>query len=134
MKISVSGSELFSALRDAEFSQEKIQQFIRVFDVEHGPVDSYFCLDSDRAMLVNVNGLKQGLTLPEFIKSWWVFWMVVFNTSGGNHRGLEDQALGAMRALTFVSMYCKDMNLTNDMKTWWVQTEPIHGHKNLEVA
>lgn len=133
MKISVSGSELFSALRDAEFSQEKIKQFIRVFDVEHTPVDSYFTLDSDRAMLVNTNGEKQGLTLPEFIKSWWVFWMVVFNTTNA-HRDLEQQALGAMRALTFVSMYCKDMNLTNDMKTWWVQTEPLHGHKNLEVA
>lgn len=133
MKISVSGSELFSALRSADFSQEKVQQFIRVFDVEQTPVDSYFTLDSDRAMLVNVNGLKQGLTLPEFIKSWWVFWMVVFNTTNQN-RNLEQQALGAIRALTFISMYCKDMSLTNDMKTWWVQTEPLHGHKNLEVV
>lgn len=133
MRIHVSGSELFSALSDAGFSNEKIAQFYRVFEVEHGQVDSYFCLDSDRAMLVNVNGLKQGLTLPEFIKSWWVFWMVVYNTTNA-HRDLEQQALGAMRALTFVSMYCKDMSLTNDMKTWWVQTEPLHGHKNLEVA
>ncbi|WP_325077402.1 hypothetical protein [Vibrio algicola] len=132
MKITVSGGELFSALRGEGFTTAKIQQFIRVFDVEHTMVDSYFALDSDRAMLVNTNGAKQGLTLPEFIKMWWVFWMVVFNTSD-NNRDLEQQALGAIRALTFVSMYCKNMTLTNDMKTWWVQTDMIHGHKNLEV-
>lgn len=133
MKISVSGSELFCALRDEQFTHEKVQQFIRVFDVVHTPTDSYFTLDSDRAMLVNSNGAKQGLTLPEFIKMWWVFWMVVFNTTGSNNRDLEQQAIGAIRALTFVSMYCKDMNLTNNMKTWWVQNDLVHGHKNLEV-
>uniref|UniRef100_UPI00188B7940 hypothetical protein n=2 Tax=Vibrionaceae TaxID=641 RepID=UPI00188B7940 len=79
--ITVHKEELEVILRHEGFTTRKIEQFFRVFNVIESSQGPMLELDSTRAMLVNVNGTKQGLCLEDFITAWWCFWIVVFNQS-----------------------------------------------------
>ncbi|MBL4831299.1 MAG: hypothetical protein JKY55_15610 [Aliivibrio sp.] len=130
--ITVFRRDLEHGLRCEGFTTRKIEQFTRVFK----PTESSQCemleLDSTRAMLVNVNGTEQGLCLDDFITAWWVFWVVVFNESGNDE--MQHQALGAIRALFFVSACTKSTSQNATMQMWWRDCEPIHGYPTLEAS
>ncbi|MFA0372936.1 hypothetical protein AB4511_25460, partial [Vibrio sp. 10N.222.54.F6] len=99
--ISVYQKDLNHALRSEGFITRKIEQFMRVFNITETSQGDVLSLDSTRALLVNVNGTEQGLCLEDFITAWWAFWIVAYNTA--SNRDIVNQALGAVRALFFVS-------------------------------
>ncbi|EPZ5901325.1 hypothetical protein ACXQF3_001043 [Vibrio fluvialis] len=77
--ITIPRNELEYGLRSEGFTSRKIDQFTRVFHQVESDGCAMLELDSARAMLVNVNGTEQALSLEDFIKAWWVYWVVVFN-------------------------------------------------------
>ncbi len=87
-------------------------------------------LDSQRAMLVNVNGTEQGLSLEDFITAWWVYWVVVFNQSTGD---MHQQAIGAIRSLFFISSAIRSTSVTTTIQVWWRDCECVHGYATLEA-
>ena len=89
-------------------------------------------LDSTRAMLVNVNGSQQGLCLEDFITAWWVYWVVVFNQSSDSV--MHNQAIGAIRALFFVSACVRSTSQKATMQMWWRDCEPIHSYPTMEAC
>ncbi|EGQ9310787.1 hypothetical protein ABMY18_05460 [Vibrio vulnificus] len=123
--------DLEFGLRSEGFTTRKIEQFLRVFNVESSSQGDMLLLDSTRAMLVNVNGTEQGLCLEDFITAWWVFWVVVFNQSTDN--ATHHQALGAIRALFFVSACTKSTSQNATMQMWWRDCEPLHGYPTMEA-
>lgn len=127
--ITIFQAELNSALRHLGFTAHKIEKFLRVFEKNETSQGVTISLDATRAMLVNVNGSEQGLCLADFISAWWCFWSVVYNSA--DNSSSELQALGAMRALFFISACCKSPSLHTEMTTWWHQTKPLH-HTTLE--
>lgn len=129
--ITVFKSELVYGLRSEGFTTRKIEQFTRVFNSTESSQGDMLELDSTRAMLVNVNGTEQGLCLEDFITAWWVFWVVVFNHSTDD--ATHHQALGAIRALFFVSACTKSTSQHATMQMWWRDCEPLHGHATLEA-
>tara|TARA_Y100000588_G_scaffold122336_1_gene134038 strand:+ start:1551 stop:1952 length:402 start_codon:yes stop_codon:yes gene_type:complete len=130
--ITVFRKDLEHGLRSEGFTTRKIEQFIRVFNDIDSTQGAILQLDSTRAMLVNVNGTEQGLCLEDFITAWWVFWVVVFNQS--TDTAMHHQALGAIRALFFVSACTKSVNQNATMQMWWRDCEPLHGYPTLEVS
>lgn len=129
--ITVFRKDLEHGLRGEGFTCRKIEQFIRVFNSVNSSQGLMLQLDSTRAMLVNVNGTEQGLCLEDFITAWWVFWVVVYNTA--NDLSTELQALGAIRALFFVSACTKSTSQNATMQMWWRDCEPIHGYPTVEA-
>lgn len=129
--ISVFRKDLEYGLRSEGFSDRKIEQFVRVFNQVETSQDVLLELDSTRAMLVNVNGREQGLILEDFITAWWVFWVVVFNQS--NDTAMHHQAIGAIRALFYVSACIKNVSLHTSMQMWWRDCSPQHGYPTLEA-
>ncbi|NNN99065.1 hypothetical protein FKQ62_06200 [Vibrio sp. B1-2] len=129
--ITVHKEELEVILRHEGFTTRKIEQFFRVFNIIESSQGPMLELDSTRAMLVNVNGTKQGLCLEDFITAWWCFWIVVFNQSTDSD--MSHQALGAIRALFFVSACNRSTSQHASMQMWWRDCEPIHGHPTLEA-
>ncbi|MFA0446159.1 hypothetical protein AB4516_15745 [Vibrio sp. 10N.222.54.F12] len=129
--ITVFRKDLEHGLRGEGFTSRKIEQFVRVFNSVDSSQGVMLQLDSTRAMLVNVNGTEQGLCLEDFITAWWVFWVVVFNQS--TDPVTHNQALGAIRALFFVSACTKSTSQNATMQMWWRDCEPIHGHPTLEA-
>ncbi|KDN27704.1 hypothetical protein VFDL14_01590 [Vibrio fortis] len=129
--ITVFRKDLEYGLRGEGFTTRKIEQFIRVFKGVDSSQGAMLQLDSTRAMLVNVNGTEQGLCLEDFITAWWVFWVVVFNQSTDN--AMHHQALGAIRALFFVSACTKSTSQNATMQMWWRDCEPLHGHPTVEA-
>ncbi|EIV8638374.1 hypothetical protein MA786_001132 [Vibrio parahaemolyticus] len=123
--------DLEFGLRHEGFTSRKIEQFIRVFNPVESSQGVMLELDSTRAMLVNVNGTEQGLCLEDFITAWWVYWVVVFNqsTDGPTHH----QALGAIRALFFISASTKSTSQNATMQMWWRDSEPLHGYPTVEA-
>ncbi|WP_435249911.1 hypothetical protein ACMAZD_25125 [Vibrio sp. nBUS_14] len=130
--ITVFRKDLEHGLRGEGFTSRKIEQFVRVFNSVDSSQGEMLQLDSTRAMLVNVNGTEQGLCLEDFITAWWVFWVVVYNTA--NDLSAELQALGAIRALFFVSACTKSTSQNATMKMWWRECEPIHGYSTVEAC
>lgn len=128
--ITIPRKELEYGLRSEGFTSRKIDQFTRVFNQVEQDGSAMLELDSARAMLVNVNGTEQALSLEDFIKAWWVYWVVVFNqtTDSASHH----QAVGAIRALFFVSACVRSYNLNQTMKQWWHDCEPLHGCSSME--
>ncbi len=129
--LTVYRSDLEFGLRGEGFTTRKIEQFLRVFSVENSSQGDMLLLDSTRAMLVNVNGTEQGLCLEDFITAWWVFWVVVFNQSTDN--ATHHQALGAIRALFFVSACTKSTSQNATMQMWWRDCELLHGYPTMEA-
>ncbi|MCG9554562.1 hypothetical protein L1D16_14975 [Vibrio sp. Isolate31] len=129
--ITVFRKDLEHGLRGEGFTSRKIEQFVRVFNSVDSSQGVMLQLDSTRAMLVNVNGTEQGLCLEDFITAWWVFWVVVFNQS--TDPVTHNQALGAIRALFFVSACTKSTSQNATMQMWWRDCEPVHGHPTLEA-
>lgn len=129
--ISVYQTDLEYALRGAGFTTRKIEQFLKAFSKETVLQGVVCSLDSQRAMLVNVQGTEQGLCLSDFITAWWSFWVVVFNTT--NNPDLEQQSLGAIRALFFISSSCRSVAQQTMMQTWWRDFEPEHGSPMMEA-
>ncbi|HFQ4920989.1 TPA: hypothetical protein ACGUPI_003266 [Vibrio vulnificus] len=129
--LTVYRSDLEFGLRGEGFTTRKIEQFLRVFNVENSSQGDMLLLDSTRAMLVNVNGTEQGLCLEDFITAWWVFRVVVFNQSTDN--ATHHQALGAIRALFFVSACTKSTSQNATMQMWWRDCEPLHGYPTMEA-
>ncbi|WP_102363512.1 hypothetical protein [Vibrio cyclitrophicus] len=129
--ITVYRSDLEFGLRGEGFTSRKIEQFIRVFNSVESSQGAMLQLDSTRAMLVNVNGTEQGLCLEDFITAWWVFWVVVFNQS--TDPVTHNQALGAIRALFFVSACTKGTSQNATMQMWWRDCEPVHGYPMVEA-
>ncbi|WP_102418460.1 hypothetical protein [Vibrio cyclitrophicus] len=129
--ITIYRSELEFGLRAEGFTSRKIEQFVRVFNSVESSQGVMLLLDSTRAMLVNVNGTEQGLCLEDFITAWWVFWVVVYNTA--NDLSTELQALGAIRALFFVSACTKSTSQNATMQMWWRDCEPVHGYPMVEA-
>ncbi|PMH00355.1 MULTISPECIES: hypothetical protein [Vibrio] len=129
--ITVYRSDLEFGLRGEGFTSRKIEQFIRVFNSVESSQGAMLQLDSTRAMLVNVNGTEQGLCLEDFITAWWVFWVVVFNQS--TDPVTHNQALGAIRALFFVSACTKSTSQNATMQMWWRDCEPSHGYPTVEA-
>lgn len=129
--ITVFRKDLEHGLRGEGFTTRKIEQFIRVFKGVDSSQGAMLQLDSTRAMLVNVNGTEQGLCLEDFITAWWVFWVVVFNQSTDS--AMHHQALGAIRALFFVSACTKSTSQNATMQMWWRDCEPLHGHPTVEA-
>ncbi|MFG0773062.1 MULTISPECIES: hypothetical protein [Vibrio] len=129
--ITIFRKDLEHGLRAEGFTTRKIEQFTRVFNQVESSQGTMLELDSARAMLVNVNGTEQALSLEDFIKAWWVYWVVVFNqtTDTASHH----QAVGAIRALFFVSACVRSYNLNQTMKQWWQECAPLHGSKSLEA-
>ena len=123
--------DLEFGLRSEGFTTRKIEQFLRVFNAVQSSQGEMLELDSTRAMLVNVNGTEQGLYLEDFITAWWVYWVVVFNQS--NDSATHNQALGAIRALFFVSACVRSTALHSTMQMWWRDCEPLHGFPTLEA-
>ena len=130
--ITVFRKDLEHGLRSEGFTSRKIEQFVRVFNSVDSSQGIMLQLDSTRAMLVNVNGTEQGLCLKDFITAWWVFWVVVYSTS--NDLSSELQALGAIRALFFVSACTKSTSQNETMQIWWRDCEPIHGYPTMETG
>ncbi|MFH4586451.1 hypothetical protein [Vibrio alginolyticus] len=128
--ITVPRHELEYGLRSEGFTFRKIEQFTRVFNPIEQDGEKLLELDSTRAMLVNVNGSEQGLSLEDFIKAWWVYWVVVFNQSTGPTE--HHQAVGAIRALFFVSASARSTNLNHTMRQWWHECAPLHGCRSME--
>ncbi len=128
--ISVYQSDLEFALRGVGFTSRKINMFLKAFNKETASQGVVCSLDSQRAMLVNVNGTEQGLCLSDFITAWWSFWVVVFNTT--ENPDLEQQSLGAIRALFFISSSCRSVAQQSMMQQWWRDYEPEHGSPMLE--
>ncbi|MBY8074362.1 hypothetical protein KW488_17545 [Vibrio fluvialis] len=128
--ITIPRKELEYGLRSEGFTSRKIDQFTRVFHQVESDGCAMLELDSARAMLVNVNGTEQALSLEDFIKAWWVYWVVVFNqtTDSASHH----QAVGAIRALFFVSACVRSYNLNQTMKQWWHDRAPLHGCSSME--
>ncbi|EPB6719845.1 hypothetical protein ACRRHK_000874 [Vibrio fluvialis] len=128
--ITIPLKELEYGLRSEGFTSRKIDQFTRVFNQVEQDGSAMLELDSARAMLVNVNGTEQALSLEDFIKAWWVYWVVVFNqtTDSASHH----QAVGAIRALFFVSACVRSYNLNQTMKQWWYDCTPLHGCSSVE--
>lgn len=128
--ITIPRKELEYGLRSEGFTSRKIDQFTRVFHQVESDGCAMLELDSARAMLVNVNGTEQALSLEDFIKAWWVYWVVVFNqtTDSASHH----QAVGAIRALFFVSACVRSYNLNQTMKQWWHDRMPLHGCSSME--
>lgn len=131
--ITVFRKDLEHGLRGEGFTTRKIEQFIRVFKTVESSQDAMLELDSTRAMLVNVNGTEQGLCLEDFITAWWVFWVVVYSQSSDD-QSMELQALGAIRALFFVSACTKSTSQNATMQMWWRDYEPEHGYPTLEAC
>ncbi|MEZ9711669.1 hypothetical protein AB4267_02225 [Vibrio cyclitrophicus] len=129
--ITVFRKDLEHGLRGEGFTTRKIEQFIRVFKGIDSSQGAMLQLDSTRAMLVNVNGTEQGLCLEDFITAWWVFWVVVFNQSTDS--AMHHQALGAIRALFFVSACTKSTSQNATMQMWWRDCEPLHSHPTVEA-
>ena len=129
--ITIYRSELEFGLRAEGFTSRKIEQFVRVFNSVESSQGVMLQLDSTRAMLVNVTGTEQGLCLEDFITAWWVFWVVVYNTA--NDLSTELQALGAIRALFFVSACTKSTSQNATMQMWWRDCEPVHGYPMVEA-
>lgn len=123
--------DLVSGLRAEGFTTRKIEQFIRVFSPLESSQGMMLELDSTRAMLVNINGTEQGLCLEDFITAWWVYWVVVFNQSTDS--ATHHQAIGAIRALFFISACTKSASQNATMQMWWRDCEPLHGHPTLEA-
>ena len=123
--------DLEFGLRHEGFTSRKIDQFIRVFNPVESSQGDMLELDSTRAMLINVNGTEQGLCLEDFITAWWVYWVVVFNQSSDS--ASHHQAIGAIRALFFVSASVRNTSLHSTMQMWWRDCEPLHGHPTLEA-
>ncbi|NOI15803.1 hypothetical protein [Vibrio hepatarius] len=117
--------DLEHGLRGEGFTTRKIEQFVRVFHKIESSQGDMLELDSTRAMLVNINGTEQGLCLEDFITAWWVYWIVVFNQS--TDAATHHQAIGAIRALFFVSACVKSTSQKSTMQTWWQECAPIHG-------
>lgn len=130
--ITVFRKDLEHGLRGEGFTSRKIEQFVRVFNSVDSSQGVMLQLDSTRAMLVNVNGTEQGLCLEDFITAWWVFWVVVFNQS--TDPVTHNQALGAIRALFFVSACTKSTSQNATMQMWWRDCEPIHGYPTVEAG
>ncbi|KAA8674234.1 hypothetical protein [Vibrio gigantis] len=130
--ITVFRKDLEHGLRGEGFTTRKIEQFIRVFKGVDSSQGAMLQLDSTRAMLVNVNGTEQGLCLEDFITAWWVFWVVVFNQSTDS--AMHHQALGAIRALFFVSACTKSTSQNATMQMWWRDCEPLHGYPTVEAG
>ncbi|OIN27399.1 hypothetical protein [Vibrio barjaei] len=130
--ITVFRHELEHGLRNEGFTTRKIEQFVRIFNAVKSSQGDMLELDSTRAMLVNVNGTEQGLCLSDFITAWWVYWVVVFNQS--TDAATHHQALGAIRALFFVSASVRDTSQKTTMQIWWRDCEPIHGYPTLEAG
>ncbi|MBY8075025.1 hypothetical protein KW488_20945 [Vibrio fluvialis] len=128
--ITIPRKELEYGLRSEGFTSRKIDQFTRVFNQVEQDGSAMLELDSARAMLVNVNGTEQALSLEDFIKAWWVYWVVVFNqtTDSASHH----QAVGAIRALFFVSACVRSYNLNQTMKQWWYDCAPLHGCSSMD--
>ncbi|MEZ9233267.1 hypothetical protein AB4259_19525 [Vibrio amylolyticus] len=130
--ITVYQKDLEFGLRHEGFTTRKIEQFIRIFNVVESSQGNQLQLDSMRAMLVNVNGTEQGLCLEDFITAWWAYWVVVFNQSTDSTT--HHQAIGAIRALFFVSASIKSTSVTTQMQMWWRDCEPLHGYPTLEAG
>ncbi|OEE30751.1 hypothetical protein A1QO_15575 [Vibrio genomosp. F10 str. ZF-129] len=130
--ITVYQTDLEFGLRNEGFTTRKIEQFVRIFNVVESSQGNMLELDSTRAMLVNVNGTEQGLCLSDFITAWWIYWVVVFNQS--TDPVMHNQALGAIRALFFVSACVRDTSQKATMQMWWRDCEPLHGHPTLEAV
>ncbi|HCG5509441.1 TPA: hypothetical protein NJ005_002394 [Vibrio parahaemolyticus] len=124
-------NDLEFGLRHEGFTSRKIEQFIRVFNSVESSQGVMLELDSTRAMLVNVNGTEQGLCLEDFITAWWVYWVVVFNQSTDSPT--HYQALGAIRALFFISASTKSTSQNATMQMWWRDCEPLHGYPTVEA-
>ena len=130
--ITVFRNDLEFGLRAEGFTTRKIEQFIRVFDITDSSQGVMLELDSTRAMLVNVNGSQQGLCLEDFITAWWVYWVVVFNQSSDSV--MHNQAIGAIRALFFVSACVRSTSQKATMQMWWRDCEPIHSYPTMEAC
>lgn len=115
--ISVLQSDIEHSLKSIGFDNNSIQQFLKIFSKTECSQGVLCSLDYQRAMLVNVNGTEQGLTLPDYIAAWWSFWVVVFNTA--NDLSTELQALGAIRALNYVHLAFRDLKSHQGMSNWW---------------
>ncbi|EGU39424.1 hypothetical protein [Vibrio scophthalmi] len=124
-------SDLEFGLRSEGFTTRKIEHFVRVFNVVESSQGDMLELDSTRAQLVNVNGTAQGLCLNDFITAWWVYWVVVFNQS--TDAAIHNQAIGAIRALFFVSACTKSTSQNSTMQMWWRDCEPLHGYPTMEA-
>ena len=129
--ITIYRKDLEHGLREEGFTTRKIAQFTRIFNTVESSQGEMLELDSTRAMLVNVNGTEQGLCLEDFITAWWVYWVVVFNRS--TDTATHHQAIGAIRALFFVSACVRSTALHSTMQMWWRDCEPLHGHPTLEA-
>lgn len=123
--------DLEFGLRSEGFTARKINQFCRVFQVVESSQGDMLELDSTRAMLVYVNNSEQGLSREDFITAWWVYWVVVFNESSNNI--VRHQALGAIRALFFISACVRNSSVQTTMQMWWRDCEPLHGYPTLEA-
>ncbi|MGL6027595.1 MAG: hypothetical protein ACRC0U_11135 [Vibrio sp.] len=123
--------DLEHGLRGEGFTTRKIEQFLRVFSAEQSSQGEMLLLDSTRAMLVNVNGTEQGLCLADFITAWWVYWVVVFNQSVDD--ATHHQAIGAIRALFFISACVRSTALHSTIQMWWHDCEPLHGYPVMEA-
>ena len=130
--ISVYQKDLNHALRSEGFTTRKIEQFMRVFNITETSQGDVLSLDSTRALLVNVNGTEQGLCLEDFITAWWAIWIVVYNTA--SDRDIANQALGAVRALFFVSACNKSTSQTTQMQMWWRDMADEHGYPTVEAC
>ncbi len=114
------------------FTTRKIRQFTRIFNSVESSQGEMLELDSNRAMLVNVNGTEQGLSLNDFVTAWWVYWTVVFNQT--ENEALHQQATGAIRALFYISASVRSIALHSSMQSWWHNHEPQHGYPTLEAC
>ncbi|NOH82827.1 hypothetical protein F0249_03315 [Vibrio sp. 03-59-1] len=131
--ITVFRKDLEHGLNGEGFTTRKIEQFLRVFKTVESSQGEMLELDSIRAMLVNVNGTEQGLCLEDFITAWWVFWVVVYSQSSDD-KSMELQALGAIRALFYVSACVRSVSQNASMQMWWRDCEPEHGYPTLEAC
>ncbi len=130
--ITVFRKDLEHGLRAEGFTTRKIEHFTRVFNEVESSQGTMLELDSTRAMLVNVNGTEQGLSLNDFVTAWWIYWTVVFNHT--ESEALRQQATGAIRALFYVSASVRSIALHSSMQMWWRDHEPQHGYPTLEAC
>lgn len=128
--ISVLQADIEHSLKAIGFDGNSIQQFLKIFSKTKCSQGVLCSLDYQKAMLVNVNGTEQGLTLPDYIAAWWSFWVVVFNSS--NEEAVEHQALGAIRALNYVQLAFRDLKSHQGMANWW--QENVTNGSTLEVC
>jgi hypothetical protein len=125
--IMVTQSDLFDALKgDMHFTLDEVENFTSVLEYIEDETGEWFALNQSTFSLV----VHANMISPEkMLLGWVAFWMCVYNGSE-NNSFIEQQALGAIRAIFFISRHDSEI-VPAAISVWWEQTNLLHHCESL---